>query len=106
MYTSPDSHMPPEFVMPPHPCKNGMVLNDPQSQRWKQVASHRERFGKLLHKAVALFSNEGSESSIDAIRVTVGSIGTFLGTYGVGYKGYANLWKSHKSGLDQVWMTT
>lgn len=72
-----------------------MALNDPQSQRYQQVVAYRERFGNILHTAASMFSKDGGDNSIDAIRLTVSSIGTLISNYGVSIKGYTNLWKTH-----------
>jgi proteasome activator subunit 4 len=87
--------VPRAFVDAPAPYKSGTPLNDPNSDIYKQMLAYRARFGNILHKAIAIFRNDDEDSSIDAMRLTVRSIGTLMSRYGVEQKSYANMWKGH-----------
>lgn len=90
-----DRHVPKEFVDLRKAYQAGCVLADPQSIEYQQYSAYRERFGRVLHKAVSVFETDVGDSSIDSVRLTVRSIGTLIARYGVDQKTYANLWKGH-----------
>jgi proteasome activator subunit 4 len=91
----PYSHVPKELIERPKPFAAGVPFSDPKIAQYQELQAYRARFGRILHQAVGVFKAEKEDSSIDAVRLTIRSIGTFLTAYGVEQKAYANLWKAY-----------
>lgn len=73
------------------PYKSGLVLTNPDDARYQQVAAFRARVGETLHGAASGMRDAGeSDNSVEAVRILVTTIGTFLTAYGIRAKQFSN----------------
>ncbi len=69
-------------------------MTDPEAPRYKSYMAIRARWFQILHRAVAVLKVE-EETSIDAVKITVRSIGTLMLSYGMQSKSYDREWKAY-----------
>ncbi|WVQ81077.1 hypothetical protein IAT38_003199 [Cryptococcus sp. DSM 104549] len=84
------SFYPPELSKNLPTYKSGLILNDPNDPRYTQVEAFRHRIGETLSRAAAAMRTAGqSDNSVDAVKILVTTIGTYLTAYGVRAKQYS-----------------
>nr|ODN78210.1 proteasome activator subunit 4 [Cryptococcus depauperatus CBS 7841] len=85
------SYLPQALTIDLPTYKSGLVLADPNDLRFIYIESFRHRVGETLHRAACALRTAGqSDSSVDAVKLLVTTLGTFMTAYGVRSKQFSN----------------
>lgn len=71
-----------DFIRTPDRFKSGILLTDPNDERYIKVKAFKVRFGELLHLSAQTMHNSGAEDQIDCVRLMLRSIRTYMTSYG------------------------
>lgn len=84
------SYMPEEMLSGGPKYRSSALLQNPDDPRYQHVAAFRARVGDMLHRAANAFRDAGeSDSSVEAVKLLVTTIGTWLTAYGIRSKQYS-----------------
>jgi proteasome activator subunit 4 len=76
----------------------GFALTDPEDPRYQKAIAHRERFGKMLHRAainIAFRHNSEGEDHIDAVISIAKGMDVYLLEHGMSRSDYNSLQKNY-----------
>lgn len=80
--------LPPTFLDRVKPYACGFVLTNPSDPRYQWYQGYRKRLGTILHKTTTVLQELGQDTFIDAVRLNVRCISTYLLSYGMPSKEY------------------
>lgn len=72
----------PEMIAGGPPLNSGFILTDPSDPRYQFISKLKARFGTFLHDASVSLRQQGDQNTLDAVRILVRSIRTFMLEYG------------------------
>lgn len=86
-----------ELLIGPLEMNAGFALTDPADPRYEQVVLHRQRFGKVLHRAAEALRVLGisGEDHTDAVMGVAKAIDAYLLEYGMTRSAYEAQQKSY-----------
>lgn len=85
----------PEFIEPPPRFKSGFILSDPSDARYQKVEAFRSRVGVALEKAAQSTQDSDAEDQIDATKLLIRAIRTYMTVYSFNSDDY----KAHSRSL-------
>ncbi|KII93397.1 hypothetical protein PLICRDRAFT_694576 [Plicaturopsis crispa FD-325 SS-3] len=89
-----------EMIPSVDPLNSGFCLTDPEDARYQYITSLRRRFGDFLHRASVSLRQQGEENTVDAVRMLIRALRTYMLDYGDSKDSYSANVDQYSSELD------
>ena len=92
-----------ELLVTPLGVRAGFVLEDPSDPRYQKAAGHRERFGKVVHRAASVLQlTQEGEDHIDAVISVSKAIDVYLLEYAMTRSSFDSLQQAYTVSREYV----